>query len=180
MTLIDQDRCSIRMIPLCEAGSVKQMSLTSWILRLVTWDGLLPAVVWLIPYVVGIFFPNMPGVIEFFGVAVPIAAFWIRFHVGQRFISSNHCGTVMRAFQLGIFFIGILVLVLVDTIIILAHSVPAGVRLKTREDAIVIVVMFALYFLAMAFAMYPGYDSSLKVTHESDRWPNLNGDASNQ
>ena len=54
------------------------MSLSNWILRLITWDGLLPAFVWLIPYVVGILFPNMPGMIEFFGVAVPIAAFLIR------------------------------------------------------------------------------------------------------
>ena len=151
------------------------MSLSNWILRLITWDGLLPAFVWLIPYVVGILFPNMPGMIEFFGVAVPIAAFLIRLYVGQRFISSNHCGTVMRALQLGVFFIGILVLVCIDSMMILAHAGPGGVRMATRTDLIVIVVSFAIYFMSMAFSMYPGYETSTDGTIDNDPWSNFDG-----
>ena len=148
------------------------MSLSNWILRLITWDGLLPAFVCVVPYVVGTIFPNMPGMIEFFGVGVPIAAFLIRFQVGQRYISSNHCGNVMRAFQRGVFCIGILVLVLVDTLMILAHTGPAGVQLVTREDVIVLIGLFAIYFLTMAFSMYPGFENSLDKTIENDPWSN--------
>ena len=151
------------------------MSLSNWILRLITWDGLLPAFVCLVPYVVEVLFPNMPGMIEFFGVAVPIAAFLIRLYVGQRFIWSNHCGTVMRALQLGVFFIGILVLVCIDSMMILAHAGPGGVRMATRTDLIVIVVSFAIYFMSMAFSMYPGYETSTDGTIDNDPWSNFDG-----
>ncbi len=146
------------------------MSLISWMLRLITWDGLLPAFVWLIPFFAEMLFPNTPSVIELIGVGVPIAAFLIRLYVGQRFISSNHCGTVMRTFQLGVFFIGILVLVCIDSMMILAQSGPGGVQMATRTDLIVFLSLFTFYFLSMAFSMYPGYEKSLEGTIENDPW----------
>jgi hypothetical protein len=145
------------------------MSLSHWILRLITWDGLLPAFVWLIPYVVGSVFPNMPGLIEFF------AAFLIRLYVGQRFISSNHCGTVMRGLQLGVFFIGILILVGIDSMMILTHTGPRGVRMATQTDLIVGLVAFTIYFVSMAFSLYPGYETSAHGTIENDPWSNFDG-----
>ena len=55
---------------------------------------------------------------------------------------------------------------------ILAHTGPAGVQLVTREDVIVLIGLFAIYFLTMAFSMYPGFENSLDKTIENDPWSN--------
>ena len=81
----------------------------------------------------------------------------------------------MRALQLGVFFIGILVLVCIDSMMILAHTGPGGVRMATRTDLIVIVVSFAIYFMSMAFSMYPGYETSTDGTIDNDPWSNFDG-----
>ena len=144
------------------------MSLSNWILRLITWDGLLPAIVWVVPYIVSSIFPNTPGVIWVLGVLLPIAAFFIRYQAGRRFISTNHCGNVMRIFQVIVFCFAILIIVLIDAAIVLSHAAGAGVRIMGEENVIVIIVSFAIYFLSMAFSMYPGYEKVI----ECDPWSN--------
>ncbi len=84
----------------------------------------------------------------------------------------------MRFFQLVVFFTGILVLVLIDTMMILAHTGPVGIPIATRTDLIVFLSLFMFYFLSMAISMYPGYEKSLEETIDNDSWSNLDGHAS--
>jgi hypothetical protein len=130
--------------------------LRSWILRLAKWDGILPAIVWSAPVVVRILMPNQRGLVEITAVVLPIVAFFVRFNFGRRCISNNNCQIVTRRFQMSALCIGILILVLIDAVMILAHIMPRGAAFATMADIVVWVVISSIYIVAMSIAMYPG------------------------
>ena len=68
----------------------------SWFLTVISWDGLLPPVILIVPYLLNALFPNVRGVIEVASLLLPITAFFIRYFVGKRHIFSNHCGIWVR------------------------------------------------------------------------------------
>ena len=83
---------------------------------------------WLAPVLVQGLIPNLRGPVEIVAVVLPIVAFFIRFHVGRRVISTNHCRTEIRRFQYVTLCLGALVLVLVDAVLILTNIMPKGLR----------------------------------------------------
>ncbi len=127
-----------------------------WIFNVIAWDGLLPVAVWLVPTVITLLFPRLRGAVEMTAVALPIAAFFVRYFVARRRIHSNHCTRVVRWAQLAVLCVAIFALVLIDAFIILTRIAPAGVMLGGGGDLITAVVLIALYLTCMAFVMYPG------------------------
>jgi hypothetical protein len=128
----------------------------AWSLRVVGWDGLLPFVVASFPIGIGIAIPDNPRVIEVVGVALPIVACSIRVVVGLYHIRANSCSDSMKNFQGCAFLIGLFPLVLIDTMILLAHGNPWGTLFATWVDCLVLAVMVFLYLGFMTVAMYPG------------------------
>jgi len=146
-------------------------SIGSWLFRLMAWDGLLPAAVWAVPWVIEWLIPHRRGAIEVTAVVLPIVAFFIRYQVGRRYIASNRCGALMRGLQVGVFCVGILLLVLIDAVIVLSHVMPKGAAFATAADCIVWAVLYSIYLTSMAIAMYPG---PCEPPDESDPWSDPN------
>ena len=139
-------------IPLTEL----RLDFPSWLLRVLKWDGILPVCIVLIPSVIALLVPNRRGAIEMTAVIVPIAAFFIRFRAGKRHIESNNCGETMKVYQLCVFSLAIVALMLVDAFIVLSHVMPQRGGFVTTEDLLTLGIPIAIYLSLMAFAMYPG------------------------
>jgi len=136
--------------------------ISSWLIRLITWDGVLPVTVWLVPFLIRSVIPNNRAAIEYTALFLPIVAFVVRFQVGRRYISSNDCGAVLRCFQVTVFCFGIILLVLIDFFVMLSHVMPKEVA-SSMEALIVWAVSYGIYLAAMAFAMYPGSSRSVRL-----------------
>ncbi len=136
----------------------------SWILTIISWDGLLPPCVLLVPYLIGVLFPNNRGAIEVAALVMPITGFFIRFVVGRRQIASNQCGVIVRRIQFCFLGLGIFVLVLIDAVLILSHVMPNGAACADRTDCIVWAVLASIYLTSMAIAMYPGRTKSSTIS----------------
>jgi hypothetical protein len=136
--------------------AVRRVNFGSWLLRILTWDGLLPASVVLVPTVIESLLPNNRGAIELAAVAIPIAGFFLRVSAGKRQIASNNCDPACRVLQFCAFFLGILVLTLIDAVVILSHVMPQGAAFADETDCIVWAILVAVYLSSMGIAMYPG------------------------
>ena len=62
----------------------------------------------------------------------------------------------MKSIQSCVFLVGLLPLVLIDTMILLAHGKPLGALFVTWLDWLGLAVMVVLYLGSMTVAMYPG------------------------
>jgi hypothetical protein len=136
-------------------------TLGSWMLRIVAWDGMLPAAIWFAPLLIQAVAPNRRGAVELAAVFLPIFAFFIRFRAGNRYISTNNCGPALRGLQFCVFFLAIFVLVLVDAVIMLTHVMPRAAI--TVDDLKVFAALYGAYLATMAFAMYPGFGAARKT-----------------
>lgn len=125
-----------------------------WALRVITWDAVLPICITILPLGVKFLFPNRRGALELTAVVLPIAAFFLRFRAGKRHISANRCSRRFRRFQLCMFCLGILPLVLIDCVVILSELMPAGAF--GGADYIALAVPIMIYLASMVVAMYPG------------------------
>jgi hypothetical protein len=124
-----------------------------WLLRLITWDSLLPIVVFSIPALIHTLFPNNRGIIEITAVVLPIAACFIRMRAGRRHIAANNCSLRFRRFQTIALIFGLVWLAVIDAVIVLSRIVPQGaIAFRLIDYAI----FAALYLPPMTFAMYPG------------------------
>jgi hypothetical protein len=141
----------------------RNVNFGAWLFRVLTWDGLLPAFVILAPMLIEVLIPNNRGAIEIAAVVLPITGFFIRISVGKRHIASNSCGVVVRRLQFGVFCLGILTLVLIDSVLILCHVMPKAAPFATKADCIVWIVLFSTYLTSMTIAMYPGRTKPLSV-----------------
>jgi hypothetical protein len=135
---------------------IRQVDFVSWVLRVLTWDSLLPACVILFPTAIAFLLPNNRGAIEITGVVLPIAGFVLRVRAGRRQITSNHCAATMRHVQLGSFVVGILILTLIDAVLVLSHVMPQGALFADKTDRVVWAILFFVYLASMSIAMYPG------------------------
>jgi hypothetical protein len=131
-------------------------SISSWLIRLIAWDGVLPVAILSAPFLVRWLIPDNRSAIELTAVVLPLVAFFVRYQVGRRHIASNDCGPVVRRVQVVVLCLGIFVLVLIDAVMVLCHVMPKGAAFTTTTDLIVWMVLYAIYLAAMALAMYPG------------------------
>ncbi|HVA50266.1 MAG TPA: hypothetical protein VNH11_28185 [Pirellulales bacterium] len=126
-----------------------------WLRRVVTWDALLPIVIWVAPSVIEVLLPNRRGAMEIAALVLPIAAVFLRFRAGMRHIASNRCSRLVRGVQVAVFMVGMLPLILFDCFMILSHNMPA-LGPMPAEDVIVWSILLSIYVTAMVIAMYPG------------------------
>jgi hypothetical protein len=131
----------------------KHLSYSSWLLRVIAWDGLMPIGVALIPTVIKILTPNR-GVLEITAIVTPVMMFVLRLIVGKNHIARNHCSEAVRSIQVCVFFVGIFVLAFVEGVVILSHLMPNGTF--KSEDLVVFAVLVSVYLTSMIIAMYPG------------------------
>jgi hypothetical protein len=148
---------------------VGRVDYRSWFLRLLTWDGVLPLCIAVVPNAVKLIIPNRPEAIAATAVLLPIAAFLLRVSAGNRHIASNHCSKGVRFLQSCVFVLGILPLIMIDCFIILDHVLPGGMRIANREDYIACAILIAFYLTTMAIAMYPGRTSAISDDWEEPR-----------
>ena len=127
-----------------------------WIFRIVTWDGLLPAAIWLSPLAVQFLIPDRRGAVELTAVFLPVAAVVLRFHAGQKRIWLNHCRPGMQRLQLAALCLGIFLLMFIDAVMILSHIMPKGAAFAANSDRIIWAVFYLTYVFSMAVAMFPG------------------------
>jgi hypothetical protein len=118
------------------------------------WDGLLPVGIILLPAAIQFLLPNRRGPVELIAVVIPIAALLLRIRAGNRRIWANHCTPGFQSFQLTAFLLGVFILFIFDAIIILMHIMPAGAF--TPGELWIFAILFAVYYLLMIIAMYPG------------------------
>jgi hypothetical protein len=128
----------------------------AWSFRVVGWDGLLPFFVASFPIGIDAALPDHQRLIDVVGVALPIVACSIRVVVGLYHIQSNSCSDSMKNVQGCAFLIGLFPLVLIDTMILLAHGKPVGALFATWVDWLALAGMVFLYLGFMTVAMYPG------------------------
>lgn len=126
-----------------------------WAARVLGWDLVVPALIAAVPALVELGLPGRRGPQEVLGVALPIAAFFLRLRAGRRQIDGNRCGPTTRRWQFAVFCVGVLPLIVVDCLLILVGTMP-NARMFTREDLAAWVVMLSIYLTSMTFAMYPG------------------------
>ena len=137
-----------------------QPSTDSWLMRLLKWDGIMPTIIWSVPFLIRAVLPKFREPIELVAVVLPIVAFFIRYSVGMRYIRSNHCGKTTRNFQIIILRAGLMILALLDAVLVLTHVMPQGVIVAS--DIMILVILYVIYLLAMVFALYPGAEPHLK------------------
>jgi hypothetical protein len=139
------------------------MNVSSWILRVVAWDGILPLLVWMSPGFIKALAPKNQRESDALVVMFLVAILFLRFRAGSIYISSNNCTPGIRKLQFVIFCIAISWLLLVDLIMILMNmGPPPPVRDPNEPLAIFLILLgfYLAYFMLMLFAMYPGQDST--------------------
>lgn len=135
--------------------NVGNTDFVGWMVRLLTWEGILPTCVFLVRGIIETLFPSR-GTIEAAAVVLPITFFFVRIFTGCRHIDANHCSQGFQRFQVWALVLAVFVLVFVDAIMILADVMPNGALVAGPADWIVIVTIILIYLVPMSVAMYPG------------------------
>lgn len=138
-----------------ESRKPRGASLVAWLLTLLTYDGLLPLLIFLVPIALNTLVPGRRGLVEIVSLVLPSAAFCVRWYLGRRRILTNACSRRVRTFQQCVFIPGLLLLALLDCfgVLILGTMPNAPLHPKDRRAAI---VLYLVYLVCMAVALYPG------------------------
>lgn len=124
-----------------------------WLLRLFSYDGLLPALVFVIPGLLAVAI-GAGAIIELTAVALPIIAYFWRMAIGLRHIETNDCSCIVRRIQKCWLFVGLLALLLVDAFMILTWNIPRNAL--SIQDYITTFCIYLVYVLCLAVSTYPG------------------------
>lgn len=124
----------------------------SWLVRLITWDGIVPIIMLSVPMLVRRFGPqNNDGASLIAVVFALIVGIFLRFSFGMRHIKENYCSTIVKCLQRIVLLVMICVLVVFESFLAV---VPRGpVR---PEDLMFIGGFGAIYLLVMSSVLYPG------------------------
>ncbi len=139
-----------------------------WLVQLLSWDGLLPLGCWGAIWVVQLFFIQRRGIVELTAVILPTAAFIVRMIVGWRsfqmdreplWIRSRNpwlrgIGTAIYLLRVLFFFLGLIVLGFLDSMVILR---PLILQWRRNPDAFLgmFILNYAIYLACMAMATAP-------------------------
>lgn len=130
--------------------------LLSWVLRVITWDGALPAFIWAFFHVLTALAPNWDDEIAVFGVLFLIVAFFLRMYAGACFIAANGRSAFVQNVQYLVFCFGLFVLTIIDGLMIAGLTSPKVAQAPGDDDTVIWTVLLSLYLVPMAIAMYPG------------------------
>ncbi|MDA1053474.1 MAG: hypothetical protein O3C40_23745 [Planctomycetota bacterium] len=126
-----------------------------WLIRLVCWDGILPADVLAAPQV-ALSLGADRSTTEFLAIAMPLLAFFIRIPMGFRHIATNHCGPILSCCQFVVFFLSAIYLVCIDALMLFSMEMNNGRLWANQGDLVALIILLSIYFLAMLFALGPG------------------------
>lgn len=129
---------------------------STWAIRTVGWDWLLPLVVLFIPRILQRVFPGNRGILEIAVIVLPISALMLRGALGWRAISRNACGGGWRACQRIALGAALFILFVFDAFVVLSHLAEPDAFFATTADYVALLVGAVLYLSLMAFAMFPG------------------------
>jgi hypothetical protein len=151
----------------------ERLNLRVWLQRVLGWDGLLPLANAFVAATIRFVIPKHEQLAVAVVTGLPLATLFLRAHMGNRHINSNHCSEAVRVFQHWVLAVGILLLFFVDVLLITQALLPQGLALLKNDDWISLGCVFAAYLILMTLAMYPGRritrpsSSSYPVTGES-------------
>lgn len=155
MSIYDDRRLDAKGQP----KSFQRVDYAKWFIHLLTWDGVVPVVMWSLPFLVRHFGPpNNDRAFVFAVVGGLIAGILLRYTFGMRHIRANYCSIRVKAFQQAGLFAMIALLVLVESLLCVMPPIPEG-GLKT-PDVLFFSAMFTVYLLVMACVLYPGRRTS--------------------
>ena len=130
------------------------------VLRMLAWDGLLPLVVLVVPYLVRLVLPQFPDAIVVAAIVVSIVAFFLRVYIGCCYICANQCGKWLRRFQLLTLNLGVFTLMFVETLVMVLQDLPGNANVGIGL-LIVLAPFYAFYIACMLITLYSGeIDSS--------------------
>lgn len=139
----------------------RDTSIGQWLFRLFAWDGLLPPTIWLVPMLLRNLMPKNDVAFAFVIVLLPIAALFVRYYAGMKYIRENNCGRIMRWFQIRVLWVAILIMVLIDVISITMQDI-----VPFEEQIVFALLAYAFYLPLMAFALYPGFGNRSEAGSE--------------
>ena len=135
-----------------------RINCTKWIWRVVTWDGVLPLVMFGLPYLIHWLLPNLDVNQELpvkIGIGVICVTGAIRTWVVYLYIHSNACSQLVRKRQELAMVFGLTMLSGFDWF--MAHLVLNGRMLAPEEQILgFCAVLYVMSLSLMIFALYPG------------------------
>jgi len=123
-----------------------------WLVHLITWDGIVPGIMFSIPILVRRFGPqNNDRAIVMAVVLALIVGIFLRFGFGMRHINENYCGTTVKLLQRIALLIMIFLLVVFEAVLAVLPQGPL-----VLADFAFLAVFGAVYLPVMASVLYPG------------------------
>ena len=133
-----------------------KVGLAAWMIKVVGWDGFLPAGVATIPFVVDLLFPNNRVAMSIAAVYTSLAAFCARGYIGGNQIFSNNCNEQIRSLQWSMLMVGMFVLLFIDAGICIAHMDSLEPIIATPGTRVAAIIIVVIYFVSMTIVTYPG------------------------
>ena len=134
-----------------------------WFIHLLTWDGVVPVVMWSLPFLVRRFGP--PNNDRFFVFAVVgglIFGVLLRYAFGMRHIRTNYFSSRVKSLQrIGLLAMIALLVWFECLLCVMPPIPPAGLK---APEMMFFTAMFSGYLLFMACVLYPGR----RCFHEGD------------
>jgi hypothetical protein len=144
------------------AAGVGQVDYSAWLLRLLTWDGLLPIGMLLVPVLAGNFLPNRAEVGLGYTLMI-VGAALLRVRAGCLHIDANHCSETFQRFQVWLLIAAVGLLLCIDAFLLIWYEFgcPVDWSAEGLSVAAVFGSLVLLYALTMAIVMYPGRGEGL-------------------
>ena len=124
-----------------------------WLLSILSWDGALPVLAVLLPWIAGQIFPKrMDAAIGFLAVVFPIFALFARIIMADIQIKQHNVSDRMKSVQFTVAFISVVFLMLVECLIIGLQ----GLNIGWQDTFVFLLCVGVIYLPFAAFSMYPG------------------------
>ncbi len=140
----------------------KPLHWTGWLLRVLTWDGLVPVSMLLLSRGLTLIVVGGGGEFDLLSIILPCIAIGVRLYLGHVAISVNHCTPSVRQAQFISLLLGLILLAVIECALILAATLPPGNGPFDRaEDRQIGYWLLAAYISFVTIAMYPGREPIL-------------------
>ena len=128
------------------------VDIVRWILLLLTWDGVLPVLMALTPWVTRLIWPGDLMARDFAVVLIIILGLFVRVIVGLSHIRGNYCSAFTKRWQKRVLYLMAFFLVFMDMML---SIIDFGPRMA-KGDIIFLLVWVVVYLSCMAFVLFSG------------------------
>ena len=143
-----------------------RLNWTDWLLRVLTWEGLVPATVFFGSMAIAILSKHDFWLIIGTGILLPSIACVVRFRSGMRTIETNNCHPFTRFWQMKSLIIGVIIMGFMEGLYIIYSTKPGLGLLGGGNDTHIWIGFLLAYLLLLTFATYPGLSSN--TLYDSD------------